>query len=127
MTIQTVSWDELVALRRATKVNELLAVAERREVDAEIARRLADPSKPEGTITQQVGDVKVKAVFKIERKPDVAALQTSWAQLPESVQGVFKWSADVGVRALRALSADDAAVAAKYYESKPGSTSVELE
>ena len=118
---------EIVAARIAAKRIEDDAIAARRELDTQIATLLQDPDKPEGSVSQKLDGLKVTVTYKVDRKADTERLQADWAKLPEPVTKAFKWKPEVSVSELRKLMGGDAAVAAAYITSKPGSPSVSIE
>lgn len=123
----TQTFGELLEERRQAKKAEDMAIALRRGLDEKIAALMRDPKKPEGSISQTVGDIKVATTFGVTRKVDTPAVQNDWEELPETVRAIFKFGAEVSVTAYRELSADDLLVAAKYITSKPSTPSVKLE
>lgn len=122
MTLQ-----ELIAARIAAKRAEDAAVAERRQIDAQLAELLKDPAKPEGAISRKDGGYKLTVTYKVARSVDTDALTKAWAELPKDVQDAFKWKADVSVAALRKLEPVMAGKAAAFVTTKPGSPSIEIE
>lgn len=126
--MQAMTIEQLVAARIAAKREEDKAVEARREIDAQIAAILADPGKPEGAVSRKLDDgTKVTATFTMTRKVDSDKLQADWAKLPLDVQNIFKWKADVSVTEMRKLEGTAVTTAARYYETKPGSTSIKIE
>lgn len=122
MTLQ-----ELIAARIAAKRDEDAAVAERRQIDAQLADLLKDPAKPEGAISKKDGGYKLTVTYKVSRSVDTDALTKAWAELPKDVQDAFKWKADVSVSALRKLEAESSSKAAVFITAKPASPSIEIE
>lgn len=118
---------ELVAARLAAKRIEDQAVADRREIDAQLAALLKDPAKLEGSISQKAGDYKVTVTYKVDRKVDTDKLSAEWAKLPASAQAAFRWKADVSVGELKKLQGADASIAAAYITSKEASPSITIE
>ncbi len=118
--------EQLVAQRIAVKAEEDAIVATRRAIDALIADMLRDPAKTEGSVTKAAGAHKVTATYSVSRKVDTEALRAAWNDLTEPVQKVFAWKAEVSVRELRNLPSASLPQAAKFFESKPGSTSIEI-
>lgn len=126
--MQSVSLEELVAARVEAKKSEDAAVAARREIDQQISTMLADPNKPEGSISQKLADgKKLTVTYSMTRKVDTDALQSDWGRLSLDVQSLFRWKAEVSVSELRKLDSQAALVASKYFESKPGSASIKIE
>lgn len=124
--MQAATLTELIAARIAAKRAEDAAVAERREIDANIAALMKDANKPEGSVTERAGDWKVTVTYKLARKVDTSKLQDDWAKLPINVQAAFKWSADLSISELRKLEDKAALIASKYFETKEGSPSIEI-
>lgn len=120
---------ELVAARISAKQAEDAAIAERRNIDAQLAELLKDPNKTEGAVSQKLADlgVKLTVTYKINRSVDNKKLQAEWDKLTAGAQAAFKWKADVSVTELRKLEGIDATVAAAYITAKPGAPSVEIE
>lgn len=116
----------LLTARITAKRAEDAAIARRRDIDEQIVSLL--PAKKEGSVTEKVNDeLKITATFQVTRKADDAAIKRDWATLPDAVKAAFPASHDVAVKELKALTGGDAATAAKYFTSKPGSTSLKLE
>ena len=120
---------ELVAARISAKQAEDAAIAERRNIDAQLAELLKDPSKPEGAVSQKLADlgVKLTVTYKISRNVDSKKLQAEWDKLSAGAQAAFKWKPEVSVSELRKLEGIDATVAAAYITAKPASPSIEIE
>lgn len=118
---------ELIAARIAAKRDEDAAIANRRDIDAQLAELLKDPAKPEGAISRKDGGYKLTVTYKISRSVDTDKLTKAWAELPKDVQDAFKWKADVSVSALRKLEPASAGKAAVFVTTKPASPSIEIE
>ena len=120
---------ELVAARISAKQAEDQAIAERRNIDAQLAELLKDPAKPEGAISQKLEDLglKLTVTYKISRSVDGKKLQDEWDKLPAGAQAAFRWKPDVSVSELRKLEGIDATVAAAYITAKPASPSVDID
>lgn len=126
--MQAMTIEQLVAARIAAKRAEEKAIEARRDIDAQLAAIMADPAKPEGAVSRKLEDgTKITATFTMTRKVDSDKLQADWAKLPLDVQNIFKWKADVSVTEMRKLEGAAVTTAAKYYETKPGSTSIKVE
>jgi hypothetical protein len=119
--------EKLVELRITAKKNEDDAIAHRRGIDDQIAALMRDPTKPEGTVSKNLGTRKLSVQYGITRKVNSEVLGAAWMDLPEAVQGAFKWSADVAVKNLKALDAKLTLEAAQFIESKASTPSVKLE
>lgn len=117
----------LIEARISAKRVEDAAVAARREIDGQLAEFLADPSKPEGSISQKVDGFKVTCTFKLDRKVDSEELQKSWSKLPLDVQNIFKWSPSLSVAEFRKLEDKAAASAARFFTTKEASPSIKIE
>jgi len=122
-----ISLPELIAARIVAKHAEDKAAAARREIDAQIAAALADPSKPEGSISQRAGDYKVTVTYGVTRKADTESLQRDWEHLPPHIRSGFRWKADVTTAEIKKLEGVDLAVAAKYITTSPSSPSIKIE
>lgn len=120
---------ELVAARISAKQAEDAAIAERRNIDAQLADLLKDPNKPEGAVSQRLEDLglKLTVTYKISRSVDSKKLTADWDKLSGGAQAAFKWKPEVSVSELRKLDGVDATVAAIYITAKPASPSVEIE
>jgi len=120
---------ELVAARISAKQAEDAAIAERRNIDAQLAELLKDPNKPEGAVSQRLEDmgVKLTVTYKINRSVDSKKLQAEWDKLSAGAQAAFKWKPEVSVSELRKLEGIDATVAAAYITAKPGAPAVDIE
>lgn len=127
--MQTLTISQLVAARISAKQAEDAAIAERRNIDAQIAELLKDPNKSEGSVSQRLDDmgVKLTVTYKINRSVDNKKLQAEWDKLTAGAQAAFKWKADVSVTELRKLEGIDATVASAYITAKPGAPSVEID
>lgn len=125
--MQAMTITELIAARIAAKRIEDQAVADRRDLDKQIADLLKDPAKPEGTISQKADGYKVSVTYKIDRKVDSEKLQGAWSKLSAAASAAFKWKADVSVSELRKLEGADAAAAAVFITSQPASPSIKIE
>ena len=122
-----ISLAALVAARVEAKRAEDLAVASRRDIDAQIAERLARADKPEGAVSEKLDGFKVTVTYGVTRKVDTDALSAAWATLPQSVLAAFKWKAEASTTELRKLAPADAAAAAAYYTTSPASPQVRIE
>lgn len=82
---------ELVAARISAKQAEDAAIAERRNIDAQLAELLKDPNKPEGAVSQKLADlgVKLTVTYKISRNVDSKKLQAEWDKLSAGAQAAF--------------------------------------
>lgn len=120
---------ELVAARISAKQAEDAAIAERRNIDTQLAELLKDPNKPEGAVSQKLADlgVKLTVTYKISRTVDGKKLQAEWDKLTAGAQAAFKWKPEVSVSELRKLEGIDATVASTYITAKPASPSIEID
>ncbi len=125
--MQAMTLTQLIAARIAAKRIEDQAVADRRDLDKQIAELLKDPSKPEGAISQKADGYKVTVTYKVDRKVDSEKLQAAWSKLSAAASAAFKWKADVSVTELRKLEGPDAAAAAVFITSQPASPSIKIE
>lgn len=112
--------------------------AKQAEADAK-ARRL----KIEGRLASEVpcdheegsavcigGDYTVTVTRKLTRSVDTDALQENWQHLPENARKVFRWKADIDLRAMRAaqdMSPEAYAAAAQFITSKPAKPAIKVE
>lgn len=122
------SLDTLSAAWLAAKADEDAARARRYEIEAQIVAML--PGADEGTTTNKLDTVKVSVTRKLTRSVDTAALQEHWSFLPAQAQAVFKWSADIDTRKLRAaqdMAPDAYAAAAQFITAKPSKPGVKVE
>jgi hypothetical protein len=117
----------LIEARISAKRAEDEAVQARRALDAQLAEFLADPSKPEGSVSQKVDGYKVTVTFKLDRKVDSDELQKAWAKLPIDVQNVFKWKPDLSLSEFRKLEDKAANSAARFFTTKEASPSIKIE
>jgi len=122
MTLQ-----DLINIRIAAKREEDVAIQARRDVDAQIAALLKDPSKLEGSISQKLDGFKITVTYKVDRKVTADKLTADWAKLSAAAQAAFKWTPGVSVSELRKLTGKDATVAAAYITSKEASPSITIE
>jgi hypothetical protein len=118
---------ELVASRIAAKRVEDEAVKTRREIDRQLAALLANPEKPEGSVSHKADGFKLTVTYKIDRKVDTESLTKDWAKLGADVQATFKWKADVSVSELRKLEGPSALLAGRYITAKEASPSITIE
>ncbi len=125
--MQAMTLTQLIAARIAAKRIEDQAVADRRDLDKQIAELLKDPNKPEGAISQKADGYKVTVTYKVDRKVDSEKLQAAWSKLSAAASAAFKWKADVSVTELRKLEGPDAAAAAVFITSQPASPSIKIE
>lgn len=115
----------LVAALRHAKAEESAANQRRLDLEAQIVARFVVPEGGEGTVK----DEEFQIAFKLTRKVDTEALQASWAKLDKNSQKAFRWSADVDLKQLRALSdldPDSAFVAQGFITTKPAKPSITL-
>lgn len=126
-TIPVLTLEQLIARRVELKRAADKAAEPVKAIDQQIIEMLRDPAKSEGSISQKAGDYKVTVTFKVNRNVDTESLQKNWASLPENVQEIFKWKADVTVANLRALDDKGVKIASKYFESKPASPGLKIE
>ena len=121
--------DLLAMLRQRDelKQQEAALAEERKFVDAKLADLLRDKSKPEGTISHEVGGLRLKVSYGITRSADTEKLQAAWAQLSEQAQKTFGWKASVSVTALRLLGSADTAAVSAFITSKPSTPTVSVE
>lgn len=127
--MQALTISQLVAARISAKQAEDAAIAERRNIDAQLAELLKDPNKLEGAVSQRLDDIGVKltVTYKITRNVDSKKLIAEWDKLSPGAQAAFKWKPEVSVSELRKLEGIDATVAAAYITAKPSSPSIEIE
>lgn len=126
--MKTITINELVAARIAAKRAEDEAIAERRRIDASIAKLLRDANKPEGSISQKLPEgYKVTVTYKLDRKVDTEKLTTEWSKLSLDVQAAFRWKADLSVSEFRKLEGVAQVAASQYFETKPASPSITIE
>jgi len=127
MTIATledtqVQLDMLIRARVIAKREEEGAIERRRECDSAILGLL-----PKMTATTRVGDVKVITTYGVTRKVDSDALKADFAELPVTLQRVFRWKAEVSEALFKALAPDDKVVLAEYIATSDASPSLRLE
>lgn len=118
----------LAAAHVQAKADEDAARARRYEIEAQIVALL--PGADEGTTTNKLDTVKVSVTRKMTRSVDTAALQERWSLLPAQAQSIFKWSADIDTRKLRAaqdMAPDAYAAAAQFITAKPSKPGVKVE
>lgn len=85
----------------------------------------------EGTYTERFGALKVSITNKLTRSVDQGALVKVAGQIPDAIgQRLFRWSADVNLRELRYLQANEPAIAATVsacITTKPAKPAVSVE
>lgn len=114
-------------MRVPAKKAEDEASAARRSIDKQIADLLADPNKPEGTVSQAPEGFKVTVTYGVTRKLDTKHLQADWTKLPAAVQGCVNWKAELSTTQFRNLDMDAVLVLSTYMESKPSAPTVKVE
>lgn len=124
--MDSISLAALVAARIAAKRDEDAAVARRREIDQQIAARLAQADKPEGSVSQSLDGYKLTVTYGVNRKIDADTLQRDWAQLPHAVAEAFRWKPEVNTTELRKLAPELQAIAAVYYTTTPAAPSIKI-
>ncbi len=85
---------------------------------------------PEGTVTTEAGDIKVKVTYKVTRSVDVNGVQDDWNVMPSIVQEAFRWKPDLDLKRYRAIeTANPEAfkLLAKYVTSKEAKPSISVE
>lgn len=107
------------------------------EDDAKASRLAAEErliamieNKPEGTVHEEDGGIKVTATFKLTRTVDAGAVQAAWNDLPEMVRDAFSWKPELVLKHARALEAanpKDYAVLAQFITAKPAKPSIKIE
>lgn len=107
------------------KEDERKAIEHRRALDKMIVDMM--PKQDEGSVTENTGDYKITATYKLDRKIDTTALQLDWAKLPAKATEAIKWKADLSVTQFRGLSEQDKLSLSPYITTKPASTSVSVE
>lgn len=120
--------EELAAAWLAAKADEDAAKARRYEIEAAITATL--PGGEEATTTAKLQGAKVTVTRKLTRSADTAQLQAAWASLPAQAQAIFKWSADIDLRKMRAaqeMAPDVYAAAARFITTKPAKAAVRVE
>ena len=118
----------LAAAWQQAKSDEEAARARRYEIEARIVQAL--PARDEGTSKAEDAGLRVSVTYKLTRSVDSAALREQWSLLPEKVQAVFRWSADIDTRKLRAaqdMAPDAYAEAARYITTRPAKPAVKVE
>ena len=119
----------LVAAWGAAKAAESAANARRLEIEGQIVAAMPSPD-PEGIVTADAGDFRVKVAYKVTRKVDTEQLQELWPSLPDNVQAVFRWKAEIKSKELRGLQQylpDQYRLVAGTIEAKPAKPSVAVE
>ena len=114
----------VIALRHA-KLAEASANAARLEIERQIVTRFPAPATGEGMHK----DAEFSITYKVTRSVDTDALQAAWATLGTNAQKAFKWSADLDLKAYRALvemDPDNAFKAQSYITTKPAKPSLTL-
>lgn len=125
MNAQNTPLPVLVAALRHAKAEEQAANTRRLDLESQIIARFAVPEGGEGTVKEE----EFTLTYKVTRKVDTEALQASWSKLGTNTQKAFRWSADVDLKALRALSdmdPDNAFIAQGFITTKPAKTSLTL-
>lgn len=120
------SIQSLIEARIKAKRDEEAAVEARRAIDASIADYFRDENKPEGSVTEKVGDLKVTVTYGVTRKVNVEELQKKWAKLSAAAQSAFRWKADVSVTELRKLEGKDVDAAAAFVTTSPASPQIKI-
>lgn len=86
----------------------------------ELARPLVTP-KDEGSVSLDVlGAATITFTREANRKADTATIHAKWTEIPEPVQNIFRFKAEIDTKAMRALSPEHAVVAAQYYSTTVG-------
>jgi hypothetical protein len=107
------------------KEHERQATELRRQIESQLVSLL--PKKEEGSESENVGEYKLTVTTKINRKVDTVAVRTTWDVMPDKVKTIFRWTADIDIKALRALPDDAYVVAAQYITATPASPSFKVE
>jgi hypothetical protein len=118
---------ELINERRRAKRVEDAAIADRRAIDAQILAEFKAPDGGKGTVRDVIGDVKLAIAYSLDRKVDDPELVKAFESMPEAVQNIFRFKAEVIEKAYEALPEDQKAIAAKFITTKPASPSMKLE
>lgn len=120
---------QLLEQRKSLKAAEERAADLRKAKDAEVmalAKTLLT-TKSEGSVSHKVPGFKLTLTGTVDRKADTEAIKAAFAELPPSVQGVFRFTADVNTKALRALGEEDAVKAAAFYSSSESKLTMKIE
>lgn len=125
--MEQITFAALIAARIEAKRAEDVAISARREIDAQLAARLAIADKVEGAVSHKTDGFKVTVTYGLTRKVDTDALTKSWQALPAAVRAVFRWKADVSVTELKKLDAPALAAAATFITTSPASPQIRIE
>jgi hypothetical protein len=118
---------ELINARRQAKRVEDAAIADRRAIDAQILAEFKAPDGGKGTVKEAIDDVKLAIAYSLDRKVDDPELVKAFESLPDAVQNIFRFKAEVIEKAYEALPEEQKAIAAKFITTKPASPSMKLE
>ena len=88
-------WENAQAKMKFWKAKEL-------ELRNEILEEMAG-EKDEGVVNMLVGDIQVKATYKLNRKIDIAALDAIWDDLEEADKMAIKYKPDIVMKEMREL------------------------
>lgn len=118
---------ELAQRRILAKQVEDAAIADRRAIDSTIAKLLADPNKPEGTINQMPEGFKVSVTYSVNRKLDTKKLQEDWNVIPAAIRSCVNWKADLSTTKFRDLGNEEVLTLSNYMKTTPASPTVKVE
>ena len=121
---------ELIKLCRERVLAKKLedqAVADRKAIDAEIAKLMRTPGLTEGTASEKLEGYKVSVSYGITRKLDTKKLQADWDKITAPVRACINWKADLSTTQFRALDEDSVKALSDYMESKESSPTVKVE
>ena len=99
------------------------AVERRRLLDKKVAALL--PAKTEGTSSAHMDGYKVAVEYKVTRKVDSQSLAAIWNQLTQKEQELFRWKAELEMKAFREYQGGD--WLNQIVTSKAGSPTVTIE
>ena len=113
----------LVAAWKAAKAEEQVIIKQRRELEEQIVKFM--PAKDEGSVSDEIGNYKVTATYKLTRSVDGKALQEDWNNLSEKAQSCFTWKPSLDTKNYKAfkLMADHDEVS-QFITTKPAKPSV---
>lgn len=114
----------LAAAWKHAKEEEQRAVEARRSIEEQMLGLL--PVKDEGTVSEDTDAGKLVVTYKVSRSVDTESLQNAWQSLNENARSIFKWSADISIKEMRAaqsMNYDAYKQAAQFITSKPAKPS----
>ena len=82
--------------------------------------------KLEGTVSKKVGDLKIKATFKLNRKIDDAGLNLIYKDLSDEEKEAIKFKPEVVTKKIKELEEEGSSKLLDIIELKPAQGSIEI-